>query len=138
MIGEALWRNDEAFSSERKILYIASISIILSLNSVLPLPVIRSIVSGVNQSHPVSTPIQLAATLRALRKSRGLTQEAVGRLLGVSQKRIAWIESVPGRTSFDQLSRLVAALGGRMVIEVPPEEVDRSPGKRARKPAVKW
>ena len=91
-----------------------------------------------NQTHPVSTPIQLAATLRALRKSRGLTQEAVGRLLGVSQKRVAWIESVPGRTSFDQLSRLVAALGGRMVIEVPPKEAGKPAGKSARKPAAKW
>ena len=91
-----------------------------------------------NQTHPVSTPIQLAATLRALRKSRGLTQEAVGRLLGVSQKRIAWIESVPGRTSFDQLSRLVAALGGRMVIEVSAEEVGKPAGKSARKPAATW
>ena len=91
-----------------------------------------------NQTHPVSTPIQLAATLRALRKSRGLTQEAVGRLLGVSQKRIAWIESVPGRTSFDQLSRLVAALGGRMVIEVPPEDAGNAAGKSARKPAATW
>jgi len=92
----------------------------------------------VNQTHPVSTPIQLAATLRALRKSCGLTQEAAGRLLGVSQKRIAWIESVPGRTSFDQLSRLVAALGGRMVIEVPAEEVGKPAGRSTRKPAVKW
>jgi len=74
----------------------------------------------VNQTYPVSTPIQLATTLRAFRKSRGLTQEAVGRMLGVSQKRIAWIESVPSRTSFDQISRLIAALGGRLVIEIPP------------------
>jgi len=92
----------------------------------------------VNPNHPVSTPIQLAATLRALRKSRGLTQEALGRLLGVSQKRVAWIESVPGRTSFDQLSRLVAALGGRMVIEVPAEKVAKPDGASARKPAAKW
>lgn len=76
--------------------------------------------SGVNQTYPVSTPIQLTVTLRALRKSRKWTQEAVGRLFGVSQKRIACIESVPSRTSFDQISQLVTALGKRMVIEVSP------------------
>jgi HTH-type transcriptional regulator/antitoxin HipB len=93
----------------------------------------------VNPSHPVATPIQLAATLRALRKSRGLTQEAVGRLLGVSQKRVAWIESVPGRTSFDQISRLVSSLGGRIVIEVSTSaEGGKATGKGTRKPAAGW
>lgn len=71
-----------------------------------------------NQQYPVSTPIELSTTLRALRRANGLSQEEVGQLLGVNQKRIAWIESVPGRTSFDQISRLVTALGGRVVIDV--------------------
>jgi HTH-type transcriptional regulator/antitoxin HipB len=93
----------------------------------------------VNPNLPVSTPIQLSSTLRALRKSRGLTQEEVGRQLGVSQKRIAWIESVPGRTSFDQISRLVSALGGRIVIEVGPlKEAGKPMAKGARKPAAGW
>jgi len=54
-----------------------------------------------------------------LRKFRGLTQTQVGQLLGVNQKRVARIESAPGVTSFDQIARLVAALGGRLLIEVP-------------------
>ena len=70
-------------------------------------------------NYPVPTSPQLRAVLRGLRKSRALNQTQVGQLLGVNQKRAARIENVPGVTSYDQISRLVAALGGRLVIEVP-------------------
>jgi HTH-type transcriptional regulator/antitoxin HipB len=53
-----------------------------------------------------------------MRKARALSQAQVGQLLGVNQKRAARIESAPGVTSFDQIARLVAALGGRLVIEM--------------------
>jgi HTH-type transcriptional regulator/antitoxin HipB len=68
-------------------------------------------------NYPVDTPIQLRAVLRALRQSRRLTQTELGTLLGVSQKRIARIEAAPDVTSFDQISRLVSAMGGRLVVE---------------------
>lgn len=68
--------------------------------------------------YPVDTPQQLRAVLRALRQSRRLTQLQVGERLGVNQKRIARIEAAPELTSFDQIARLVAALGGRLVIDV--------------------
>ena len=67
--------------------------------------------------YPVATSAQLRAILLALRKSRALSQTDVGRLLGVNQKRVARIESAPGKTSFDQIARLVSTLGGRLVIE---------------------
>jgi HTH-type transcriptional regulator / antitoxin HipB len=67
---------------------------------------------------PVTTTPQLRAVLRGLRKSRALSQAQVGQLLGVNQKRVARIEGAPGVTSFDQIARLVAALGGRLVIEM--------------------
>jgi len=70
-------------------------------------------------NYPVNTSIQLQTVLRALRQSRNLSQTEAGQLLGVNQKRLARIEQAPGRTSFDQVSRLVAALGGRIVIETP-------------------
>lgn len=66
---------------------------------------------------PVTTPTQLKAVLRALRKSRHLSQAALGTKLGVNQKRVARIESAPDVTSFAQIARLVSALGGRLVIE---------------------
>ncbi len=78
-------------------------------------------------SYPVDTSAQLRAVLKALRQSRGLSQTALGELLGVNQKRIARIESAPGVTSFDQIARLVAALGGRIVIE------EVAPAKTPRK-----
>jgi HTH-type transcriptional regulator/antitoxin HipB len=51
-----------------------------------------------------------------------LSQEQLGNLLGVNQKRIARIERAPEVTSFDQITRLVAALGGRIVLESDPIE----------------
>ena len=37
--------------------------------------------------------------------------------MGLSQKRIARIEAAPEKTSFDQLTKLIALLGGRVVVE---------------------
>lgn len=70
-------------------------------------------------NYPVNTSTQLSAVIRALRQSHDLSQAEVGELLGVNQKRVARIENAPGLTSFDQISRMVAALGGRLVIETP-------------------
>jgi len=67
-------------------------------------------------NYAVSTPAQLRTVLRALRDSRGLSQAQLGDRIGVSQRRIAAIEASPGRASFDQLSRIVATLGGRLAI----------------------
>jgi HTH-type transcriptional regulator/antitoxin HipB len=47
-----------------------------------------------------------------------MNQEDVARLLGVTQGRLARIESAPERTSFEQISRLVTALGGRLEVSV--------------------
>ena len=70
--------------------------------------------------YPLETSQQLSALLRSLRQSRHLTQAELGERLGVNQKRIARIESAPGVTSFDQISRLVALMGHRLVLEEMP------------------
>ena len=57
---------------------------------------------------------QLRPHLKALRKRRGLTQAQAGGLVGVSQARIAEIEANPGAVSFEQLMKLLAALGASM------------------------
>ena len=67
--------------------------------------------------YPVDNQTQLRAVLRALRQTRGVSQASLGQTVGVNQKRIARIETAPGVTSFDQISRIVIALGGRIVIE---------------------
>lgn len=85
-------------------------------------------------NHPVATAPQLRAVLKGLRKARALSQAQVGQLLGVNQKRAARIEANPGVTSFDQIARLVTALGGRLVVELPEETVAAS---AAAKPVAK-
>ncbi len=69
--------------------------------------------------YPVDTPQQLRTILRSLRQARGLTQVQLGAMLGVSQKRIARIEAAPEVTAFDQIARMVSALGYRLVVEEP-------------------
>ncbi len=81
--------------------------------------------------YPVDTPQQLRVILRSLRESRGLTQEQLGQRLGVSQKRIARIESAPQVTAFDQIARMVTAMGYRLVIEAPPVHRVSEPGADA-------
>jgi HTH-type transcriptional regulator/antitoxin HipB len=65
----------------------------------------------------IDTAAQARAVLKALRATKGLSQAEAGRLLGVNQKRIARIEAEPGRTSMAQIAKLVALLGGRLVID---------------------
>ena len=72
--------------------------------------------------YPLETSQQLSAVLKALRQSRRLTQAELGDQLGVNQKRIARIEATPGVTSFDQISRLVALMGYRLVLEAVPSD----------------
>jgi len=75
--------------------------------------------------YPVTTSGQLRTVLRALRQTQHLSQTQAGLRLGVSQKRLARIEANPGVTGFDQIARLVSALGGRLVITTP--AVHRTP-----------
>lgn len=60
--------------------------------------------------YPLRFPSQLRQHLRALRKSRHLTQAQLGDLVGVSQARIAEIEANPGLVRFEQLMQLLSAL----------------------------
>ncbi len=93
--------------------------------------------------YPVDNQTQLRAVLRALRQTRALSQAGLGQAVGVNQKRIARIEAAPGVTGFDQISRLVTALGGRIVIEtgddlaVKPKDT-KSKTKRASQPQATW
>ena len=80
---------------------------------------------------PVDTPQQLRIVLRSLRQTSGLTQTQLGERLGVSQKRIAQIEAAPEVTAFDQIARMVSAMGYRLVIEEPPRHRIAEPGPAA-------
>ena len=65
---------------------------------------------------PVHFSSQLREHLRALRKERGLTQAALGQLLGVGQARIAEIENNPGVVSVDQLMKVLSALRASLLL----------------------
>ena len=85
--------------------------------------------------YPVETPRQLRTVLRTLRQSQRLTQAELGQRLGVNQKRIARIEAAPGVTSFDQIARLAAAMGCRLVIEeLPASQPLPEPGVAGAEP----
>jgi HTH-type transcriptional regulator/antitoxin HipB len=66
--------------------------------------------------YPIRLPGELREYLRALRKEQGLTQAALGELVGVSQARIAEIESNPGVVSVEQLLKLLSALQASLVM----------------------
>lgn len=70
--------------------------------------------------YPIETSQQLGVMLRSMRQSRHLTQASLGEQLGVNQKRVARIEANPGVTSFDQIARMVALMGYRLVLEERP------------------
>ena len=61
--------------------------------------------------YPIRFPAQMRQHLRAIRKKLGLTQVQAGALIGVSQSRIAEIESEPGLVSFEQMLQLLSAMG---------------------------
>lgn len=64
----------------------------------------------------LQTPAQLADHLRSFRKARGLTQAALGKMVGLDQTRIAKIERDPRTVSFGQLMRLLSALHVRILL----------------------
>ena len=67
--------------------------------------------------YPVQSPEQLGIYLRSLRKSRGLTQGALGKMLGVSTARVAYIEHHPGTVGSGQLLKILHLLGAHLYLD---------------------
>jgi HTH-type transcriptional regulator/antitoxin HipB len=83
--------------------------------------------------YPISFAEQLAQHLKAFRKSRRLTQTQLAMHLGVTQSRVADIESNPGKVSFESLLKVLAALDVRMVLRSEAAEAVPAPtGKRPK------
>ena len=55
-------------------------------------------------------PAQLGAILRALRKSRGLTQHDLARQLGVTRQAISLLEQRPESATIERMMRVFAVL----------------------------
>lgn len=83
--------------------------------------------------YPLHLTSQLREHLRALRKARGLTQAALGQMLGVGQARVAEIEGNPGAVSVEQLMKVLSALRASLVLrdndtlEVTASQLDAAP-----------
>jgi len=68
----------------------------------------------------LTSPAQLQAHLKSLRKTRKLTQVQLAKRLGIGQPRLADIEKDPGTVSTAQLLDLLAALGVEVLLRVKP------------------
>ena len=69
-------------------------------------------------SYVLQTPDQLAVHLRALRVAKAWSQKQLAEKLGLSQSRIARIESDPLSISVDQLLKVLSALGASVSIQL--------------------
>ncbi len=84
-----------------------------------PIDVTSHTSGALQQTHRLrlQTPAQLADHLRSFRKARGLTQSALGKLVGLDQTRIAKIERDPRVVSLGQLLKLLSALQVRVLLQ---------------------
>ena len=64
----------------------------------------------------VSTSKQLALILRGIRKTRGLSQEAAGKKVGLLPKTISALENHPESSSIESLFKLLSALDLELLI----------------------
>ena len=66
------------------------------------------------------TASQLAQVLRGYRKARGLTQREAAVRGGLLQKTVWSLETAPGKSSIESLSRLLGALEVELVLREKP------------------
>lgn len=64
----------------------------------------------------VSTSKQLALILRGIRKTRGLSQEAAGKKVGLLPKTISALENHPESSSIESLFKLLSALDLELLV----------------------
>jgi len=79
----------------------------------------------------IVSPRDLGAMLKELRKQKGLTQTALGKRVGLDQKRVSLMENGNPNIRVDSLFRLLSALEVGMALE--PKAIDGAvPGQGAR------
>jgi HTH-type transcriptional regulator/antitoxin HipB len=73
----------------------------------------------------IRTTKQFMAQIKQARKDRGLTQKALGELVGMGQKKIAMLENLTASPRLDVLLILMSALGLNLIIENESKESDK-------------
>jgi HTH-type transcriptional regulator/antitoxin HipB len=86
---------------------------------------------------PLTFAEQLTPHLRALRRVRGITQTQLGEQLGLSQSRIADIETNPGVVGLEQILQVLNTLGARLILQTETELCTRS-DERVDTPTGTW
>lgn len=76
--------------------------------------------------YPIANGEQLRAYLRALRKTRGMTQQDLANRLGVTRPRVWKIEQAPGDVTLTNLLSVLAALGVQLTIHDPQESTQNA------------
>jgi HTH-type transcriptional regulator / antitoxin HipB len=85
--------------------------------------------------YPILSTAQLALHLRSLRKTRNLTQAALGQKIGVNQARIGKIERDPSGVRVEQLMQIIALLGVRLVLK---EAIPKKDGQPPSPDTSQW
>jgi transcriptional regulator with XRE-family HTH domain len=70
-------------------------------------------------NYPIANGEQLRAYLRALRKTRGMTQQDLANRLGVTRPRVWKIEQAPGDVTLTNLLSVLTALGVQLTVHDP-------------------
>jgi len=65
----------------------------------------------------IRTPKQFVAQLKQARLDKGLTQAELGKMVGMSQKKIAMLENLTASPRLDVLLVIASALGLNLLIE---------------------
>lgn len=78
---------------------------------------------------PVTSPQQLGAVLRGLRRDRGLTQAQLAAQVGLTQKAISIIEAHPERVGVARIFTVLAALEAHCVLR---SKTSLKPARRAQ------
>ncbi|WP_353268233.1 helix-turn-helix domain-containing protein [Gemmatimonas sp.] len=77
--------------------------------------------------YPIGSGDQLRAYLKALRKTRGMTQQDLADRLGVTRPRVWKIEQSPGDVTLANLLAVLTALGVELSIHDPQETNQKAP-----------
>lgn len=74
------------------------------------------------KDYAIGSEEQLHAYLRALRETRGLTQQDLADRLGVARPRVSKIERSPGDVTLGNLLQVLRALGVQLTIRDPNDQ----------------